>query len=159
MYLPYFQSTTFLNDIPAALEAYCPAVFPTPGAVNRTVPCGPCTPEQCVNGTGCGIGVVFCVAGGCNANGFNDISCPGACCDTSTCVNPSNYNTRFLDFQSNWNTIDRQTNLKEMDGSISFRKTSTGFPSYIINRDVFFYGPNAEVEVMIFFFLQNKFFF
>lgn len=162
----------------------------------RTNSCNvPCPEDFCQTSNQCGVGQLVCLDSGaygqCNPQAWADpikpcppnpncVDCPpfpncANCCNSLNCVNATNFPTSFLTWSTNWNTIDRQTNLKvilvclfdevstdsekEMDGSISFRKTSTGYPGFIINKDVFFYGPNAESECrfLLFFFFGKKF--
>jgi hypothetical protein len=59
---------------------------------------------------------------------------------------PAGIPPNIFNFGENWNTIDRQTNLKDIDGSLSGRQTDNGELSFIINNDEFFYGPNSETE-------------
>jgi hypothetical protein len=85
-------------------------------------------------------------------NGCQNSECPcsaGPCCDTccdaSKCGGDS-FESNYINWSANWNSIDRQTNLKDMDGSLSTRATTSGKPTFIINNDVYFNGPNSETE-------------
>ena len=158
VYLPQFLSGTFENDIKATAEIFCPSGGGTPpDTCNRTTPCPLCDAAACASNP-CSATQYRCLDAGndrsCSDHGFAEPSSPHPscvscqnCCNTETCLNDSGqFLSNFLNWNANWNSIDRQTNLKEMDGSVSLRKTTTGNPGYIINKDVFFYGPHAEPE-------------
>jgi hypothetical protein len=148
--LPFFLSGTFDTDYNRSIETYCqtPLVPPSPGL---TAECpSKATPADCQKLTGPpGQGQYYACF---------DATPPGLsppfkpypngcsnCKEISMCF-PGGIPPNMFNFGNNWNTIDRQTNLKDIGGSLSGRQTDNGELSFIINNDEFFYGPNSELE-------------